>query len=300
MKEVGLAAPTGASRVHRFSVWSSGLLLVSLFVLLMVFLALDGGWVGTSWLGPAFMFLAAALVVSVTVMGFAASALKRQGTTLTRRGRHYGQAPRLTLSLGAALMIFVAVIMMVASGQLTAPAFELGSSPAHALATTVHEDPAACAKCATPLVVTFEVGSNVVTAEVTRTGGLTGADRRGLPLVYDPQHPGRVMRASDWVSGRHLDNGVLPLGLALLITTVGVSALQIRRRRRKFGLLRPGVPATSIDLRQRGRANAWRVQFVDHSHTSYNNTPDFRDALRAKLTSQGSTGLDMIHDAQLD
>ncbi len=299
MTAAGVVAPTPTSRLHRVSLWSAGLLMLSLFVLLMVSFTLDKGWADTSWLGPAFGVVAAALVASVTVMGFATAALKRDGTGVTRRGRHYTQAPRITLSLGTALVFFVAVIMMVASGELTVPAFELGSSPAYAVATTVNEDNVPCAKCATPLVVTFPVGSNLVTAEVTRTDGLTAADRPGLPLVYDPQHPGRVMRTSNWQSGRHLDDGVLPLGLALLLTTVGVSVLHIRRRRRKFGRLRPGVHVTSIQYRERGRAKSWRVEFADHTHTTYDNAPDFRTALRAKLTGQGSTGLDMINNAKL-
>jgi hypothetical protein len=266
--------------------WSSGLLMLSLFVVMLVFFTLPAGWADTSWLGFTFGGLAAALVASVTLLGYAAARLKDHGMTVARRGRHFGQAPRLPRTFGAFLLSFVAVIMMVASGELTVPAYELGSSPAHAMATTIHEDRATCAKCSTQLVVTFPVGSSVETADVLRTGNLTPADRPGLPLVYDPRHPGRVMRASDWVSGRHLDNGILPLGLALLVAIVGVSVLQIRRRRRKFGLLRPGVVVTSIQYREQRRAKSWRVTFADHTHTTYDNTPDFRTALRTKLTGQ--------------
>jgi hypothetical protein len=295
----GVGRSTAAGRVQRVSFCSAILLSVCVPLLLVVRASLTG-WVSPSWLSPAIGFAALAWAVSFVALLLSSTALKRQGiTSLSTRSRFYGRAPRGVLVAAWTLLLIAGLVMVLIAGQQLLPAWQLGSSPSHATATAVM-DRTSCARCSTQVIVTYQPAGVSVTATLAGVDGASAADLPGLALVYDPAHPDRVMRTVDWASGRHGDTGLLLGGLTLLLCAVLVPVLQIRRRRRKFGTLRPGVQIVAIRRQRRGRVETWRVEFADGTGTNYTDTPRFRVALRSKLADQGGTGLDLIGHAQLD
>jgi hypothetical protein len=139
--------------------------------------------------------------------------------------------------------------------------------------------------------VGFRSGGRTVLAELAESNGLDDGDRPGLRLVYDPAHPERVMRWADWRSGRSGDSRIAAAGAGLVVVTVLVPVMVLRRRTRRFGTLKPGTPLKRVRLGQLGGYPTWHVTFADGTRARYVDTVPTRQALRERLGPDGVLSL---------
>jgi hypothetical protein len=296
-------APSRA-RIRHVTGFLAVLLPVVLVGLLLAVLLLPS-FARPSWVEPGVVGLSVAWVADVMLFRQTSGHLKRAGRTES----YFSQFPRLGLLSVWSLLLIGAVALIDLPGQEVVAARLLGPTPAHATLISAKEGPYCRHYCprhrqTRPVVATFDAGGSTVTASLVASGGYDRTeDQAGEPLVYDPRHPQRVMRASDWAAGRsQLDAVLLLVGLVLLLPVLVVPVPVMLRRRRRFGTLKPGTAIRSVEFltsRWFRKYPAWRVRFADGTATRYQNTSRFRSALRARIDEAGMAGLDPFARALL-
>jgi hypothetical protein len=199
---------------------------------------------------------------------------------------YFGQVPRFWLSALGTLPLIVGLVLILMSLQVSVPALALGSHPERALAQDIVLGRPCGSKCNRPVWVQFRTldGVTVVARLAGADGGLEDGDGPGRPLVFDPTKPSRVMRESDWADGRGVTSAALAGGgVVVLATLIFSMVLTIRRRRRVFGGLKPGVTIVRVRSKRVRSGLAWRVDFADHSRATYADGDRIRPALLERL-----------------
>lgn len=291
----GSGPPDARSRVLRAkrNLCVAACATVALTLALLAVLGLRSwtGFVRPHWIGLATALAGGAwglsLIALQTTFAAARKAVPVPGAALPR---YFHQVARTRVALAGILLFVAGGYLVVAGAETAVPAALLGAHPARAAALSLTRGHS-CPKCPVAISVTFRVSDRQVTAVLT--GGSSAGDKTDMALAFDPVRPTRVMRAGDWSAGRGARGaGQLGAGVALVITVlVGTFAIG-RRRRRKFGHLRPEVALRSVARATRRTGSAWTVQFADGAAADYLNTPALRAALRARLGAAGLAVLD--------
>lgn len=198
--------------------------------------------------------------------------------------KYFGQIPRTWLTMLATLPLIGGLALVMIGLQVLVPALALGTHPSRALAERIVAGPP-CGNCARPVYVRFQTATGeTVSATLAGADGTQDGDRIGTPLVYDPADPVRVMRQSDWLAGRGpTAAGLVSGGVAVEAVLVLAVILTIRRTRRVFGQLKPGLQLARVRSRRVRSGRAWRVEFSDASGTRYADSERIRPALLARL-----------------
>ncbi len=284
--------------VYRLTVVLQFLLVAAFFVLALASMVLPD-FARPSWLRVGLVFSIVAWVVNLVAGWQRAEWLKRAGVNPRS---HFPQLARSRLvALWVLLLVGSATLMVIAGRPVVAARF-LGPTPAQAQLVSAKEGPH-CYRCIRQVVATYEAGGSMVTTPLAGGGGYDLIeDQAGEPLVYDPVHPRRVMRASDWEAGR--SGGTVSLfviGLALLVLTSIAPLPVVRRRRSQFGTLKPDTEIRSARyLRVRKKLQAWRVDFADNTQARYRDSAELRAALRARIGEAGMASLDPASRAKLE
>lgn len=200
------------------------------------------------------------------------------------------QVPRRWLTLIGTLVLIGGITLITLSATVTVPALALGSHPARAAAENMGQGPP-CRKCARAVWVDFRTADgDEISARLAGADGLAANDGRLTELVYDPVHPTHVMRQSDWRAG-HSGNAAWGTfaGIAILIALVLAMIVEIRRRRRIFGDLRPGLPIVEVRSRSVRSGLAWKVGFGDQTSTSYFDSQAVRSNLSERIAAGSLT-----------
>jgi len=277
-----------AALVQRIGVWLAMLLGAALPVTLVAHEMLTG-FVNPDWLGAVFVLVIIALPVTIGALAWSKRILRNRGIQRLSVETYYPQVPRQPLIYAWTTMLIVGVVMISMAGQRVLPAWLLGPTPAHTVALTAREG-ASCRKCSVPVVVTFDVNGTLTSATLAGADGLQGGDETGLSLVFDPKHPDRVMRSSDWRQARQSgERALLVTGLGVLALCLLIPVTVIRRRRAQFGTLKPGTRVISIHDQTKAQRAAVHVEFADNTATTYLDTPRLRAALRQRMAGLAET-----------
>lgn len=236
-----------------------------------------------AWLGTAAVVVAAVSGLAVPLWAYPAVALSSHGATRPEeRPWHLQPSTPLVLSSSAAMVVLC--IWLTFSLDTVAPAMILGAHPARTTADAVTLVRATCRRCEDQLVVSFRTSTGrVVTARMPGSSFVPVSV--GESLVYDEQSPARVTTERAWVAGRSDQRSPIESVVAMTVL-MGLLVGRARRRRIRFGDLRPGVPVTSV---HRVKATA-TVRFADGVAATYVATNAFDDALASKVTRDGKPG----------
>lgn len=259
----------------------------ALFVLLTGCVAMGlasvlSGFVRPRWLVlvavlwvPAFLVLIAVLVVLRRRLGAVAA---------PDDFSYFGQLPRIWAMVLGTLVLIGGVSAVLAGLQKWTPAVALGPHPAHGVAILMSQGPP-CGRCSRTVWVTFvTTDSRAVSEPLAAADGLNASDGAGTALVYDGADPSHVMRESDWRAGRGPDSAwLIGGGVVTLSGLLAAMVLMTRRRRLRFGRLRPGERITRVRSRRRRRGIFWRVEFGDRARTTYVDSARLRATLLARV-----------------
>jgi hypothetical protein len=254
-------------------------------------------WVRPGWLLPVMIAVIVLFMVSV----FAGVALKRNRPVGERppniRPGEFGLAPRGGVIAFALVCYLAALVAVIVVGQQVFAAFALGGDPAQTVALTADESP--CSRCSPD--VTFNAGGHIYRASLS--GNIDNGLHAGVPLVYDPGDPFRVMAKADWQSGRHDTVYVLAAApIVVILATLGLWGLAADHRR-KYATLRPGADIAAVrSIGASGRrrvSRTWSVRFSDGTRARYYDRPQLRDALRSRIGPTSAVNLSADDSARL-
>jgi antibiotic biosynthesis monooxygenase (ABM) superfamily enzyme len=205
--------------------------------------------------------------------------------TPAKEGRRWPLRPRrwaVWLSVGAAVVALVALTFVIDDAF---PAWMLGPDPQVSVVSDVSFREAQGRRDVDRTRVWFETSEGLVEAWAADPNhALTTGSR----VVYDPEHPQRVMDAQAWGSARSTP-WRLPVAILLVLVPLVLPATIRHIRSRRYGSLRPGRAVTEIT--RPGRAKVLQVRWADGRSATYVDVPGLTDSLRHKVSTDGESGV---------
>lgn len=196
--------------------------------------------------------------------------------TFTSGSRWPVWSPPWVDALSAVVVVAAMVpLTFVVDGAL--PALVLGSDPGRSTAQAVEFREASTRRDVDRTRVRFETSGGVVEAWAADPDYILSS---GTRVVFDTDHPERVMPESTWEKERSAP-WKLPLGVLLWLGVLAAPFVIRQARSRLYGSLQPGlhiVKATRVR-----RSKLVRLDWDDGSSATFVDVPGFGDAVERRL-----------------
>ena len=230
------------------------------------------------------------------VLGAVALLVTRREARLYRQSIHPGRGPwplepRRRLVALCSLAGVILLIGMTFVIDTRVPAAVLGPDPARAVIESREYTEASRRGDVDRARVRFEADGVSVSSWVVDPYTTLA---RTPEVVYDPARTNRVMALEAW-RGARSTLWLLPAALVLTVACVLVPLLSHRRRQRRFGRLRPGVPISAVS--RPGHAKVLTVTWQDGHSATYLDVEGLGAEITRRVRAEGAhvhmpTGID--------
>ncbi|SDJ48236.1 hypothetical protein SAMN05444157_3579 [Frankineae bacterium MT45] len=204
----------------------------------------------------------------------------------------YAMARRAWAAVACVAVYLISVLAIVVPASDAVAAHRLGADPGRAITFSVHQG---CERCST--IVGYSVATTLYREPLQ---GSNGGVSVGDALVYNRADPRKVMTQQTWRSGRSdrwlhvtVGGGAACVFVTLLVIATG------RRRRHRFGDLRPSEAVAGASYARTRSGATWTIRFGDGRRGRYLDSPMLRDALRSRASSNPMMTVNDAGEARL-